>query len=496
MAQDQNLEEVLIARNNDTGQVGAVTGLNKDGTPKMTDVKSAKLSDLVKFQKGQNPLEAFLSNFIRPCKNPSSFGFFRVPADRYDTVGTVIGDLAKDPVANAEMLKNNVVDVSAMAQSEGQTAETAQQPEQPQQSAAGEPKNEQQANDNAQAPEKEVRHSAIDESKIDWANLKEKWGIDRDELEKSGDLKEMLYNRKSKLVTVTPTFAGEKFPIDARLSFRTDPEGNVKVVPHFIHREPKLDQEYEGYKFSKEEKATLRETGNLGKVVELTGKNGEKVPSFVSIDRLTNEVVSVPVKDVFIRDTIGQTKLTTAEIMQLKDGKALPPKEISDKNGKTYNVVLQVSADRKGVEFVPGAARRMEQKEQQQHSNGQQQSSWLTKDGQIKPITKWAGVPMTPQQQADYVAGKVVEMTNMVDKQGQPCTVYLQFNPNKQRPTTSLNDPRVKVAEESRTQKAVNNDGLTNEATKHVAEPLQKYQTEPKNKAQQEQQRKPKGPKM
>ncbi len=87
-----------------------------------------------------------------------------------------------------------------------------------------------------------MKHSAIDESKIDWASLKEKWGIDRDALEKSGDLKEMLYNRKSKLVTVTPTFAGEKFPIDARLSFRTDPDGNVKVVPHFIHKEPKLDQ--------------------------------------------------------------------------------------------------------------------------------------------------------------------------------------------------------------------------------------------------------------
>ena len=113
MAQDQNLEnaEVLIARNNDTGQVGAVTGLNEDGTPKMTDVKSAKLSDLVKFTKGENPLEAFMSNFVRQCKNPSTFGFFRVPADRYDTVGTVIGDFAKDPAANAEMLKNNVVDI-------------------------------------------------------------------------------------------------------------------------------------------------------------------------------------------------------------------------------------------------------------------------------------------------------------------------------------------------------------------------------------------------
>ena len=487
MAKDQNLEEVLIARNNDTGQVGAVTGLNEDGTPKMIDVKSAKLSDLVKFSKGQNPLEAFMSNFVRQCKNPSTFGFFRVPADRYDTVGTVIGDLAHDPVANAEMLKNNKVDLPA----------AEQKIEQPQQASAPKEQFSQEAvSDNVQAPEKEVKHSAIDESKIDWASLKEKWGIDRDALEKSGDLREMLYNRKSKLVTVTPTFAGEKFPIDARLSFRTDVDGNVKVVPHFIHREPKLDQKFEGYEFTKEDKAALRETGNLGKVVELTDKNGNKVPSYVSIDRLTNEVVSVPVKDVFIRDTIGQTKLTIAEVMQLKDGKALPPKEITDKNGKTYNVVLQVSADRKGVEFVPGAARRMEQKEQQQQSKGQQQSSWLTKDGQIKPISKWAGVPMTPQQQADYVAGKVVEMTNMVDRSGQPCTVYLQFNPNKQRPTTSLNDPRVKVAEESRTQKAVNNDGLTNEATKHVAEPLQKYQIEPNNKVQQEQQRKPKGPKM
>ena len=105
MAKDLNQEEVLIARNNETGQVGAVTGFNEDGTPKMTDVKSAKLSDLVKFQKGQNPVEAFLSNFVRQCQNPTTFGFFRVPADRYDTVGTVIGDLAKDPVANAEMLK-------------------------------------------------------------------------------------------------------------------------------------------------------------------------------------------------------------------------------------------------------------------------------------------------------------------------------------------------------------------------------------------------------
>lgn len=506
MAQDlNNQEEVLIARNNETGQVGAVTGLNEDGTPKMTaDVKSAKLSDLVKFTKGQNPMEAFLSNFMRQCKNPTTFGFFKVPADRFDSVGVAMGDLIKDPEANAAMLKDFKVDMPQQPQTTEQT-QTSQQtqpaPEAGQQAqqTTSPQQNQQEKPQEAQAS---TRHTAIDESKIDWTNLKKKWGIDRDALEKSGDLREMLYNRKSQLVTITPTFAGEKFPIEARLSFRTDNDGNVKVVPHFIRREPKLNEEFEGHTFTKEDKAALRETGNLGRVVELTDKaTGQKVPSFVSIDRLTNEIVSVPVKDVYIKETIGQTKLSMAEISQLKTGKALPPKEITDKNGKTYNVVLQVSADRKGVEFVPGAVRRLEQQEQKEQkqgeSQGQQQSSWLTKDGKIKPITKWYGVPMSQQQQQDYAAGKVVEMTNMVDKKGQQCTVYLRFDPEKQRPVSSFNDPRVKVAEESKTQKAVNNDGLTNEATKHVAEPLQKYQTSPKNEQQQnQQQRKSKGPKM
>ena len=501
MAQDLNnqQEEVLIARNNQTGQVGAVTGLNEDGTPKMTaDVISAKLSDLVKFSKGQNPMEAFLSNFMRQCKNPTTFGFFKVPADRFDSVGVAMGDLIKDPEKNAAMLKDFKVNMP----SQSQTAEQSQPAQQTTQQPPAVPQQEAKSEGTQQT---EKRHTAIDESKIDWANLKKKWGIDREALEKSGDLREMLYNRKSQLVTITPTFAGEKFPIEARLSFRTDNDGNVKVVPHFIHREPKLNEEFEGYTFTKEDKAALRAAGNLGRVVELTDKaTRQKVPSFVSVDRLTNEIVSVPVKDVFIKDTIGQTKLTMAEISELKTGKALPPKEITDKNGKTYNVVLQVSADRKGVEFVPGGVRRQEQQEQKSQTqtgdNAQQQSpqqsSWLTKDGKIKPITKWYGVPMSQQQQQDYAAGKVVEMTNMVDKKGQQCTVYLRFDPEKQRPVSSFKDPRVQVAEESKTQAAVNNDGLTNEATSRVAEPLQKYQTAPKNEQQQNQQRKPKGPKL
>ena len=496
MAQDQNLEEVLIARNNDTGQVGAVTGLNEDGTPKMTDVKSAKLSDLVKFSKGQNPLEAFMSNFVRQCKNPSVFGFFKVPADRYDSVGMAMADFAKDPDANAEILKDFKVEVPQQEQKQAET---------PEQKPAAE----------SQTEQSESKFKAVDESKVDWQMLKEKWGIDRDALEASGDLREMLYNRKSKLVNVTPTFGGEKFNIEARLSFRTDPDGSVKLVPHFIQSEQKIDQ-LMGYKFSKIDQANLKENGNLGRIVELTDPaTGEKVPSLISRDRYTNELLAIPAKDVRIRDTFGQTKLTMPEILTLKKGLPLPPKEVVCRDGKTRTGVLQYNVDRKAVEFVPNGIHWYEKVEQAKQaaeakkegkgeavSTGateqktERKPNWTFKDGSIKPLGQWNKIPLTDQQKDDYANGRVAKLDNMVDEKGQPCTVYLYFDKEKQRPMTSLNDPRVKVANESQTQKAVNNDGLTNEATKNITDPLTKGQTQPKDDAQQKQQRKPKGPRL
>lgn len=455
MAQDQNIEkdQVLIAKNTETGETGAVRGLKQDGTPDMTASKTAKLSDLVVFNIHKNPLEAFLSNFVRQCKNPSLFGFYKIDADTVNSVGPVVEDALKDPEKNKELLADAKVE----------------------------------------AKETTRKSHAIDESKVNWQELKEKWGIDRDALEKSGDLREMLYNRKSRLVTITPTFGGEKYQLEARLSFREDAGGNIKVVPHFIRKHPNLKEEFNGVKFTEEDKQNLLTTGNLGRLADVVDKEtGEVVPSFISIDRQTNEILSVPAKDVYIKDTVGQTKLSNAEIGILKNGMAIPDKKIKDRNGKEYTVTLQVSADRRDIEFVPA-----DKSLKEAQDNGQKRSTWLTEDGRIKPITKWSGVPMSEQQQSDYVAGKTVVLENMVDKQGNPCTVYLTFNMEKQRPTTSFKDPRqaegITPANESRTQLAVNNDGKTDEATKKVGEPLDRGQTAPKNE---EQQKKSKGRKL
>ena len=116
MENNQEEPNVLIARNNETGQIGAVTGQNPDGSPKMADVKSASLSDLVKFSKGQNPLEAFMSNFIRQAKNPSIFGLFKVAAGDFDKEGRALAALLEDPEANKQMLDPYAVKTDTYAQ--------------------------------------------------------------------------------------------------------------------------------------------------------------------------------------------------------------------------------------------------------------------------------------------------------------------------------------------------------------------------------------------
>ena len=57
-------------------------------------------------------------------------------------------------------------------------------------------------------------------------------------------------------------------------------------------------------------------------------------------------------------------------------------------------------------------------------------------------------------------------------------------------------DKVVGVAEEHKTQVAVNNEGKTNEATKGLKEPLTTGQTGPKDEQQKKAQQKPKGPKV
>ena len=520
MAKKKDEKDVLVVRDEKTGEISVVAGLNADGSPKRIPAKAENAQSFLQFDRHGDVLDNFFKNFFRQCKEPSRFGFYRVAADQADKLLEVIKDLLKDPDGNKELLAPHKVDTSGY-EKKVQEEQSAEKQEQPEQKQDDEPKKqeemEQKNEQNQESPQQTQGnrgYQPIDESKINWQELEEKWGVKRDDLEKSGDLNRMLNYGKSDLVRVSPNFGGEAFELDARLSFKKDGEGNVSLVPHFIRKEQKLD-EYKEHKFSDDDRKNLRETGNLGRVVDLVDREtGEIIPSFVSIDRKTNEITDVPTNKVRIPERIGKTEITKQEQDMLRAGLPVRDKLIERKDGRKFVTTLQVNVEQRGVEFVPGTGKSPRTAQTQetkgdtsksqaqggenaaQTKKEQRRNTWTNEDGSIRPISKWSGVNFTEQQKADYVAGKAVKLENVTDKQGFHATMYIKFNPEKGRPYRYDTNPdvgqQVAPSNESRTQVAVNNEGKTNEATKNLKEPLQKGQTAPKTARQQQQQDKPK----
>ena len=518
----KNEKDVLVVRDEKTGEISVVAGLDSKGYPKTAPAKAEHSQDFLRFDRHGDMVDNFFRNFYRQCKEPTRFGFYRVAADMADAVLPVIKDLLKDPAANAEMLAAHKVDTSEyrkQAETENVKQESDNEPlkkteemEQKKEEQKQEVQQPQTAEaQDEQQPQKQEKPNLIADDQVDWAELR-KCGIDRESLSEK-DMKALMNYGKTGLVTVKPTFGYESYELQARLSFQKAEDGTLKLTPHFIRNEPRLDIPHRGYTFTDDDKKALKRTGNLGKLINFANeKTGEIKPHYISIDRLTNEVVDIPADKVRIPNKIGQSSLSRAEQDILRAGLALP-KEVTLKNGRKFEAMLQVNADKRDVEFVPGQPRQQQTQRQgksqdnpdaqgqKQDNNGEGQRrnrSWTNEDGSIRPIGKWKDDVFTDQQKADYVEGKTVVLANAKDDQGQPCTKYLKFSFEKGRPLTYSQNPdlaqTVAPSNESRTQLAVNNEGKTNEATKHVKEPLQQGQTAPKNETQQKQQtRKSKG---
>ena len=103
-------KDVLIVRDEKTGEIGVVAGLKSDGTPNVTNAKPENGQAFLKFDRNGDVLDNFFSNFFRQCKEPKRFGFYHVAADGVENVLQVLKDLLKNPEANKELLAPHRVD--------------------------------------------------------------------------------------------------------------------------------------------------------------------------------------------------------------------------------------------------------------------------------------------------------------------------------------------------------------------------------------------------
>ena len=527
-------QDVLVVRDEKTGEISVVAGLSRDGTPKRAPAKAENTSDFLRFDRNSDLMDSFFRNFFRQCKEPSRFGFYRIAADQVENLLGVMKELLKDPEANKEILSAHKVDTSnyekEAKQSEGQAKETASSDDASKTQANTEKENvsseqtNEKENDMEQKPEQTateqqaqtapgVKQNLISGNDVNLQELGAKYGIDFNSMNEK-DMKALLNYGKTGLVIVKPTFGGEQIEIQARLSFRKDDNDQLQLVPHFVRNEPKLDVAYKGYTFTPEDKKNLLQNGNLGKVVDFPDKNtGELRPHFISIDRLTNEIVDIPTNKVRIPDTIGKTPITKDDKRVLYSGIPLR-KEIELANGRKFTPLLQVNVEQRGVEFVPGSTRQAQgQKQngdkkqtadkQEQKADGdaggqkkqQDPNHWLNEDGTIRRLNTYFKKELTEQQKDDYVAGKTIEIKEVPNKNGSGTyTAYVKFDFDKMQPRSYRNNPDLKQAKEqiptneNKVQVAVNEQGKTHEATKHTKDPLSPGQSAPKNEKQQKEQ--------
>ena len=465
----EQLSDILLVLDKEKMKIQAVKSIDKNGKMETVDPTKKNQSEFMRVDKQGDFISNFFSNFYRQLKDPTKFTFFKVPADKALEKAKEFQKQVDHPTPKGEkQMKKDEVKVEPEHKQENQNnMETTQK-----------------------APENnEYRYKP---EQIDWETMNN-LGLGKERLEKMNLLEPLLKGFKTnELVPVSLNLGTAVTRMDARLSLQHNDEGKVVVAIHGIRKEPNLNFEFFGHKFTDEDKKNLLDAGNMGRVVDLKNpKTGETIPSIISVDRLTNELIALKIEYIKIPDEIKGVKLNDEQKQTLMDGKPLHLEGMISKKGTEFEATVQFNADKRYVEFLFDR----DNTNQQTQSNGQNNQQ---NNSHEVPRT-FRGKELDNEQYDKFKAGQTIYINGLTDKQGKPYQGYITLNKETNKTNFSFQNPgklkeQAKPTEAHKTQTAVNSDGKTNEATKNIKEPLQPKQQTPKDKKQQEQQEKPQAP--
>ena len=386
----------------------AVSEISKDGRYRTVPADKEHQNSFLKIDRYANLFENFLKNFWSQLKDPTRFGILTIKEETLDNpeVRQAVEDIVagKQTKAVEEFLKKydivprNKENQSINHQNQEEMAKKNETPQQASQDSGQQPK---------------YRYN---ESMINWEELKN-FGLSREYLQERGLLEQMLKGYKTnQVVPISMNFGSAVLRTDARLSFQQSVGGPIVLGIHGIRQKPELDRPYFGHIFSEEDKKNLLETGNMGRVVELKGRNGEYIPSFISIDKLTNEVVAMRAENAFIPKEIKGVQLTEQEQNDLREGKKVFIEGMISNSGKEFDAHIQINAERRGIEYIFENDKLFNR-----HSLG--------------------GVELTQKQIEDLNAGKAIFVEGMERKDGEVFSSYVKLDEATGRPAYTRYNP-------------------------------------------------------
>ena len=195
----------------------------------------------------------------------------------------------------------------------------------------------------------------FDQKKIDWSEF-ESLGLSKERFINSKDLEMMLKGElTSKLYILTiENEEGSAYQASAKLSFKRKNDNTVGLKLHLVQSLDKtFEKPYFGYHFSKEEQSVLKQSVNLGKVVDLRHPyNGSVYSCFVSLDSETGRLYAMDKKALRMPDKVNGIKLSDEQKSLLKEGKFVPFDAQANKANATVPGFLQINAIKRSFEFI------------------------------------------------------------------------------------------------------------------------------------------------
>ncbi len=477
----EQLSDVLLVLDKEKKKIQAVTGINNNGELQTVDADKKNQSQFMRVDKSGDLFSNFFSNFWRQLKNPAHFNFFKVPASEAVDTAKEMQKQVDAPTKEGEVVMAKHEVKEPKEQQKGQQQENKKDMETAQ------------TTPNTAPATPETTEYRFKPEQIDWETMNN-LGLSKERLEKAGVMDTLLRGYKTNiLMPISLNLGTAVTRMDARLSLQPGNDGNAVVAIHGIRKEPNLNTPFFGHEFTKEDKENLLKTGNMGRLVDLTNpKTGEKIPSIISIDRLTNEVVALRQDWMRIPNEFKGVMLNAEQKQTLLDGKPLDLEGMISKKGNPFSSPVQYNADKRGIEFLFDRGNTNQQTQNQQASQQQGQPPY-------EASRIYRGKELTDQQYEKYNAGITIYIDGLIDKKGEKYQGYITFNKQTGKTDFSFTDPnklkdKIQPAEAYKTQVAVNSDGKTNEATKNINEPLKPKQQMPKDNKQQQRQDAPKAP--
>ncbi|MCU7618495.1 DUF3945 domain-containing protein [Chryseobacterium sp. PBS4-4] len=459
----EELSDILLVLDKAKMKIQAVTGIDEKGQLKTVAPSKKNQNQFMRVDKSGDLFSNFFSNFFSQLKNPTQFSFFKVPAVESEVKAKEL----QQKVDHLNKETTSSLDSTEVPLPKTYTTEITQNT----------------TIMEAKEPTTENNEYRYKPEQIDWGTMSN-LGLSRERLEKLNILDPLLKGYKTNdLISISLNFDGAITKLDARLSLQQKEDGKVTMAIHGIRKEPQLNFPFFGHQFTDEDKKNLLTTGNMGRVVELKNfKTGEPIPSIISVDRLTNELIALKTQYIKIPDELKGVQLDDQQKQTLKEGKPLHIEGMISTKGEPFNATVQFNADKRYVEFLFDRTQHKRQT-QTEHQNSETPKIFRGKE-------------LDPEQYSKFKAGETVFVSGLTDSKGKEYQGYITFNQETSKTEFSFTNPnqfkeKAKASEDHKTQAAVNSEGKTNESTKNIKEPLQSKQKEPVNKQQEDQQKKP-----